>query len=112
MANAYAAHNGQPTGMRAMMVGMLAILGGVVYQFGLRSPSPSLDDPRVALQQSTFVGKVLSNTDLPVPIEAWLGIPYAQPPTGPLRFARPKPVWKLKQKVDATEYGYRYVETL
>lgn len=60
--------------------------------------------------QGTFVGKVIDNRDHPIPVEAWLGIPYAQPPTGNLRFAKPVPVPDSNETIQATEYSLRYVD--
>lgn len=90
---------------------LVAALGAILYQFGLRAPTATLDvkSPQIALPQGTLLGTILSDRDLPVPIEAWLGVPYARPPIGPLRFARPESVVALKQRFNATQYGHRYV---
>ena len=64
--------------------------------------------PSVRLRQGTVVGKVLSNS-YPVSVEAFLGIPYALPPTGDRRFRLPEPVKSGGDKFDATSYGYRWV---
>jgi acetylcholinesterase len=36
-------------------------------------------------------------------VDAWLGIPYAQPPVGPLRFRHPRPVEKWQGILNATK---------
>lgn len=37
--------------------------------------------------------------------DLYLGIPYAKPPTGPLRFKRPQPHGKFSAPLDATKFG-------
>jgi len=39
-------------------------------------------------------------------VEAFLGIPFAHPPVGPLRFKPPKPVNSPKKVINATKFGY------
>ncbi|KAK2731600.1 hypothetical protein FQN57_003282, partial [Myotisia sp. PD_48] len=63
--------------------------------------------PSVVLRQGTLVGITLRDADFPREIEAFLGIPYALPPTGRRRFARPQPVNASSLTVDASNYGYR-----
>ncbi|EGP84702.1 uncharacterized protein MYCGRDRAFT_75537 [Zymoseptoria tritici IPO323] len=63
--------------------------------------------PRVESSAGTFVGTVLDDLNHPVPIEAFLGIPYAQPPVGQLRFAKPVPVESRNGTFQATEYSPR-----
>ncbi len=45
-------------------------------------------------------------------VSAWLGIPYAQPPVGALRFRSPQPVIAADGVVDATQFGAASVQTL
>ncbi|KAI7484608.1 alpha/beta-hydrolase [Hortaea werneckii] len=63
--------------------------------------------PTVTIRQGTLKGKDLSSTNHPVPIEAWLGVRYAKPPVGKLRFARPVALPPSNEVFDATEWGYR-----
>ncbi|KAI6880359.1 alpha/beta-hydrolase [Hortaea werneckii] len=63
--------------------------------------------PTVTIRQGTLKGKVLSSTNHPVPIEAWLGVRYAKPPVGELRFARPVALPPSNEVFDATEWGCR-----
>ncbi|KAI6908729.1 alpha/beta-hydrolase [Hortaea werneckii] len=63
--------------------------------------------PTVTIRQGTLKGKILSSTNHPVPIEAWLGVRYAKPPLGELRFARPVALPPSDEVFDALEWGYR-----
>lgn len=65
------------------------------------------DGHQVVLDQGAYVGTILKNNDHPVPIEAWLGIPYARPPVGKLRFTKPQPITAGKRHASAEEYGHR-----
>src|SRR5262245_36219086 len=38
-------------------------------------------------------------------VETYLGIPYAAPPVGDLRWRPPQPIKKWKETIDATEFG-------
>ncbi|QSS66334.1 hypothetical protein I7I51_07191 [Histoplasma capsulatum] len=64
------------------------------------------ETPAVTLRQGTVVGKVLRD-NLPKPVEAFLGIPYALPPTNERRFTPPVPVHASNDAIDATSYGKR-----
>ncbi|KAL1301422.1 hypothetical protein AAFC00_005678 [Neodothiora populina] len=62
--------------------------------------------PTVALQQGNFVGTVL-NDGYAHSVEGFIGIPYALPPVGELRFANPVPVTPSNQTFQATAFGPR-----
>jgi triacylglycerol lipase len=64
--------------------------------------------PVAETSQGTFVGKVLESGNHPVPVEAFLGIPYALPPTEERRFARAVPVPDSNETFHATDYSKRY----
>ncbi|KAI4717901.1 alpha/beta-hydrolase [Aureobasidium sp. EXF-10727] len=64
------------------------------------------DLPIVTISQASLTG-VLVEDDFPVPVEAWLGVPYAQSPTGSLRFAKPKPVAPGNETFLANKFGPR-----
>lgn len=93
-------------------LGLLGLLIAIPLPFIINSHYADRETPQVVLRQGTYVGKVLSNDDHPVPIESWLGIPYAKPPIGKRRFRRPQSVSAGRRKADATEYGYRYVNIM
>ncbi|KAE9978931.1 hypothetical protein EG327_007192 [Venturia inaequalis] len=63
--------------------------------------------PVVTLPQGKLIGKHMSEGSWPNPVEAFLGVPYALPPVGNLRFANPVPVGKSSNTFDATEFGPR-----
>ncbi|GAW15396.1 hypothetical protein ANO14919_048050 [Xylariales sp. No.14919] len=60
--------------------------------------------PKATVKNGTINGRYLAGTwdqDL------FLGIPYAQPPTGPLRFKSPQPLNDTYDTpLDASSYGY------
>ncbi|KAF5972567.1 triacylglycerol lipase [Fusarium coicis] len=63
------------------------------------------DTPTIALPQGKLVGVKLSDS-LPQAVDGWMGVPYALPPTGDLRFRLPVKVPASPDKViDASEYG-------
>ena len=59
--------------------------------------------PTAEVKNGTVVGKHVREWEQ----EHFLGIPFAQPPVGQLRFARPKSIEKkFDGPLDATQYGY------
>ena len=70
---------------------------GVYGAPGATAPSDSVD---VTLKTGTFRGlSGVNGTD------AWLGIPYAQPPVGPLRFKAPVPITDTTTEI---QYAYSF----
>lgn len=68
----------------------------------------STNDPQVRLSQGLVVGTVLDNK-FPAPIEAFMGLPYSQPPTEDRRFRRAVPLPASNDTFKAQSYGPMYV---
>lgn len=62
--------------------------------------------PVVTISQASLIGTVIED-DFPVPVEVWLGIPYAQSPNNSLRFAKPQPVAPSNKTFSAQSFGPR-----
>jgi para-nitrobenzyl esterase len=58
----------------------------------------------------TQAGKVRGKAIADGKVNAWLGIPYAAPPVGNLRWKVPQPVAKWSTERDATKYGAHCVQ--
>lgn len=82
---------------------LVAFLGYLYYPASISNSVPI-----VSIAQGTINGVLLSRLDFAKPVEAFRGIPYALPPLGDLRFARPQPVPDSKDTIiNATNYGPR-----
>lgn len=69
----------------------------------LHCTDPDESDPLIV---KTEKGKVRGRTTTSATgkkIDVWLGIPYAQPPTGALRFRHPRPIEKWSGVLNTTE---------
>ncbi|KAL6234325.1 hypothetical protein BDW75DRAFT_169358 [Aspergillus navahoensis] len=60
--------------------------------------------PSVTLAQGKVVGVQLEDK-LPQPVDAFLGVPYARPPVGDLRFRPAEKLPKSTETIDASKYG-------
>lgn len=60
--------------------------------------------PSVTLPQGTVKG-IVQHDDFPQPVECFLGLPYAQPPVGDLRFKPPVAVKPSSEVFDGSQYG-------
>jgi acetylcholinesterase len=58
----------------------------------------------------TSINQTLTKKALPAPVDAWLGIDYASPPTGDRRFAPASPPAAFYGTKNATEYGLSCVQ--
>jgi para-nitrobenzyl esterase len=63
-----------------------------------------------SLVVKTDTGKVRSKLSTDGQVRAFLGIPYAAPPVGPLRWQPPQPAEKWHGVRDATDFGHRCVQ--
>ena len=70
------------------------------------SKTPASAAPRVTITEGvTARGKLSRAIGGPVPVNAFLGIPYAAPPVGKLRFCHPEPIELWKGERDCTKFG-------
>ena len=60
--------------------------------------------PVVQTESGAIVGKI-ETVPHSTAVYQYLGIPYAEPPVGELRFAAPKPAKPWSKIMDATEFG-------
>ena len=85
----------------------------VIYVVQFNSFRGSIDtmNPIVHLTDSASVrGKFTGAIGADDPVEAFLGIPYAQPPVGELRFLPPKPVQLWDGTRNCSEFGEMSVQ--
>ena len=61
----------------------------------------------VKTRYGTFNGFVDENG-----VKTWLGIPYAQPPVGKLRWRAPQPLTPTDKTFDAKKYGFAAMQTI
>lgn len=81
-------------GVRALAIAGLAIVASV----------PTVAAPlTVATAQGKVAGKLVAEGK----VRAFLGLPYAAPPVGPLRWKAPEPPAAWKGERDATKFGAR-----
>jgi para-nitrobenzyl esterase len=85
-----------------MQVGMklVCVLTMAVFAFGLSAVSYA-----DSLTVKTADGKVQGKTINDGKVKAFLGLPYAAPPVGDLRWKAPEPVAKWKGERDGTTFG-------
>lgn len=73
---------------------------------GTTAPDPAPEAPLADTTSGKFSGQTRSG------VNAYLGIPYAQPPVGALRFQSPKPVKAPATVVNADKFGAASLQTL
>ncbi|EKD19761.1 uncharacterized protein L3040_001893 [Drepanopeziza brunnea f. sp. 'multigermtubi'] len=98
-----------PSTVQILFLAALPILGvAVFFTWVQTSFSPLWDTsssaPQVKISQGLVVGTILDNK-FPAPIEAFMGLPYSQPPTGERRFRRAVPLPESDKTFKAQEYG-------
>src|SRR5271166_3481683 len=64
------------------------------------------NDLVVSTSSGRFLGQVEGS------ITSYLGIPYAEPPVGALRFRAPQPVRPTSDVVDASRFGAASIQTI
>src|SRR5580692_1712694 len=85
-----------------MQVGMKLVCVLAVAGFAWGMSTGAFAD---ALTVKTEQGKVQGKTINDGKVKAFLGLPYAAPPVGDLRWKAPQPPAKWKGKRDATKFG-------
>lgn len=69
--------------------------------------SHAADPVRVTTDKGELQGKLSDDSQ----VRIFLGVPYAAPPVGSLRWKPPQPASKRKQVRSAQSYGYRCMQT-
>lgn len=85
--------------MKLLLTGAVVLLGASGVLAGSKR---GVSGPTVTIQNGTIVGKHIESYNQ----DAFLGVPFAQPPVGNLRFNAPQPInqtWTTS--LSATEYG-------
>jgi len=85
--------------------GIQPILSGL----GLTEKSEFSYRPAVKIKQGTIIGRLVTDGTFPEPLEGFLGIPYAAPPVGDLRFRAAVPVTASNDTFEAFYLGPRSV---
>ena len=96
------------------MVAAVPILGVTTFWYSwlLEIATPFLStwnpnlfaSPQVRLSQGLVIGTTLDDK-FPAPIEGFMGLPYAEPPTGDKRFRRAVPLPASNSTFEANKYG-------
>lgn len=75
--------------------------------------NPSTPPPAQVLGDKVDLGySTVQGLNYPGGISQWLGVRYAQPPLGPLRFAAPEPVKPNSTVQMATQVSFLYLELM
>lgn len=76
----------------------------ITTPFVSRWNSHSSTSPQVKLAQGLIIGTILDHK-YAAPIEGFMGLPYAEAPTGDRRFRRAVPLPASNSKFEAKKYG-------
>jgi para-nitrobenzyl esterase len=87
------------------MTRFCTLLSTAVLACFTAAPSPAGPAPKVKIDTGTVAGKSDGK------IDTFLGIPYAAPPVGDLRWKPPTPAAKWSGDHDATKFGSRCMQT-
>jgi acetylcholinesterase len=101
-----------PSSAQIFLVSLSVIGLAIFWSSWLQGPtrpfvpgwSQLLKGPQVKIAQGYVVGTILEK-NFPGPVEAFMGLPYAQPPTGNRRFRRAEPLPESDVTFKAQEYG-------
>ncbi|KAH8880767.1 carboxylesterase [Thozetella sp. PMI_491] len=92
----------------AAILGWLPDLRESAIAFVRGPGKPKYDyTPSVAIRQGTIVGRLVTDGTFPEPLEGFMGIPYALPPVGQLRFRHAVPVPAGNDVLEAFQLGPR-----
>lgn len=102
-----------PSLIQMLFLAALPIIGmGVFFSSRFQASfSPlwsSAAPPQVKISQGLVVGTILDQ-NFPAPIDAFMGLPYAEAPVGERRFRRAVPLPKSNKTFKAQAYGPMYV---
>jgi hypothetical protein len=90
-----------------LVANAIQVLGGKI-KTSYNNASSAGGNPQVTIAQGIVVGTT-QDGNYPVPVEAFMGLPYARPPTGDLRFRRAEPLPSSNTTIIAQNYGSMYV---
>ncbi|CAJ0568139.1 unnamed protein product, partial [Mesorhabditis spiculigera] len=79
-------------------------------KMGIGSSAPIISDKTVETTSGRVRGRRYTNVDGRL-VDGFLGIPYAEPPVGELRFQKPVPVKKWADTLDCFHFGPRCPQT-
>lgn len=100
-----------------LIIAFIVIFAGSVFTYATMTASPQLFEKSVAglyntepivpdsgSKVTTSAGELMGFSDS-YDTYGWIGIPYAQPPVGDLRWKAPKPLAAWIEPINATAYG-------
>ena len=82
------------------------VKAGIIAAAGLAITAAAAE-PRVKVAGGALTGTVIPGDQ---PVEAFLGVPYAAPPVGPLRWKSPQPAARWRGLRTATAFGARCMQ--
>uniref|UniRef100_A0A2K5P3I9 Carboxylic ester hydrolase n=1 Tax=Cercocebus atys TaxID=9531 RepID=A0A2K5P3I9_CERAT len=80
------------------------ILFWAIWVLAASTKGPSAEGPQRNTRLGWIQGKQVTVLGSPVPVNVFLGVPFAAPPLGPLRFTNPQPASPWDNLREATSY--------
>ncbi|XP_031517518.1 carboxylesterase 5A-like [Papio anubis] len=80
------------------------ILLWAIWVLAAPTKGPSAEGPQRNTRLGWIQGKQVTVLGSPVPVNVFLGVPFAAPPLGPLRFMNPQPASPWDNLREATSY--------